>query len=124
MIVLSTAVAADRSLVFGNCLGVMETFSGVARSNAASLTAMAPGVPVLSCDCVGLLVAIPAMSPTIMVTSIEPLRRNSTTRQRIRDANRTQYVDTGRWLMKSPTLESHGETKGIRAEASTGGSPL
>jgi biopolymer transport protein TolQ len=45
MIVLSTAVAGGPFIgLLGTVWGVMETFSGVARANAASLTAMAPGV--------------------------------------------------------------------------------
>ena len=50
----------------------METFSGVARANSASLTAMAPGVAgALIATVIGLLVAIPAMfGYNFMVTTI------------------------------------------------------
>jgi len=63
MVILSTAVAGGPFLgLLGTVWGVMETFSGVARANAASLTAMAPGVAgALIATVVGLLVAIPAM---------------------------------------------------------------
>jgi biopolymer transport protein ExbB/TolQ len=50
----------------------METFSGIARANAASLTAMAPGVAgALIATVIGLLVAIPAMfAYNFMVTKV------------------------------------------------------
>jgi len=73
MIVLSTAVAGGPFIgLLGTVWGVMETFSGIARANAASLTAMAPGVAgALICTVIGLLVAIPAMfAYNFMVTSI------------------------------------------------------
>src|SRR5215471_1489950 len=45
MIVLSTAVAGGPFIgLLGTVWGVMETFSGIARAQSASLTAMAPGV--------------------------------------------------------------------------------
>jgi len=48
--------------LLGTVWGVMETFSGIARVQAASLTAMAPGVAgALIATVVGLFVAIPAM---------------------------------------------------------------
>ena len=63
MIVLSTAVAGGPFIgLLGTVWGVMETFSGIARVQAASLTAMAPGVAgALIATVVGLFVAIPAM---------------------------------------------------------------
>lgn len=73
MIVLSTAVAGGPFIgLLGTVWGVMETFSGVARSNSASLTAMAPGVAgALIATVVGLMVAIPAMfAYNFMVTTI------------------------------------------------------
>jgi biopolymer transport protein ExbB/TolQ len=73
MIVLSTAVAGGPFIgLLGTVWGVMETFAGVARANAASLTAMAPGVAgALIATVVGLLVAIPAMfAYNFMVTTI------------------------------------------------------
>ena len=73
MIVLSTAVAGGPFIgLLGTVWGVMETFSGIARANAASLTAMAPGVAgALICTVIGLLVAIPAMfAYNFMVTRI------------------------------------------------------
>jgi biopolymer transport protein TolQ len=73
MIVLSTAVAGGPFIgLLGTVWGVMETFSGVARANAASLTAMAPGVAgALIATVIGLLVAIPAMfAYNFMVTKI------------------------------------------------------
>lgn len=76
MIVLSTAVAGGPFIgLLGTVWGVMETFSGVARANSASLTAMAPGVAgALIATVVGLLVAIPAMfAYNFMVTSIRAI---------------------------------------------------
>jgi biopolymer transport protein ExbB/TolQ len=73
MIVLSTAVAGGPCIgLLGTVWGVMETFSGIARANAASLTAMAPGVAgALIATVIGLLVAIPAMfAYNFMVTKI------------------------------------------------------
>ncbi len=76
MIVLSTAVAGGPFLgLLGTVWGVMETFAGIARANAASLTAMAPGVAgALIATVIGLLVAIPAMfAYNFMVTSIRAI---------------------------------------------------
>jgi biopolymer transport protein ExbB/TolQ len=73
MIVLSTAVAGGPFIgLLGTVWGVMDTFSGVARANTASLTAMAPGVAgALIATVTGLMVAIPAMfAYNFMVTSI------------------------------------------------------
>jgi biopolymer transport protein ExbB/TolQ len=73
MIVLSTAVAGGPFIgLLGTVWGVMETFSGVARANSASLTAMAPGVAgALIATVIGLMVAIPAMfAYNFMVTKI------------------------------------------------------
>ncbi|HEV8543061.1 MAG TPA: MotA/TolQ/ExbB proton channel family protein [Verrucomicrobiae bacterium] len=73
MIVLSTAVAGGPFIgLLGTVWGVMETFSGIARANSASLTAMAPGVAgALIATVVGLFVAIPAMfAYNYMVTTI------------------------------------------------------
>jgi biopolymer transport protein ExbB/TolQ len=73
MIVLSTAVAGGPFIgLLGTVWGVMETFSGIARANTASLTAMAPGVAgALIATVIGLLVAIPAMfAYNFMVTKI------------------------------------------------------
>jgi biopolymer transport protein ExbB/TolQ len=73
MIVLSTAVSGGPFIgLLGTVWGVMETFSGIARANAATLTAMAPGVAgALICTVIGLLVAIPAMfAYNFMVTRI------------------------------------------------------
>ena len=76
MIVLSTAVAGGPFIgLLGTVWGVMETFSGIARANTASLTAMAPGVAgALIATVVGLFVAIPAMfAYNFMVTSIRAI---------------------------------------------------
>jgi len=76
MIILSTAVAGGPFIgLLGTVWGVMETFSGVARANAATLTAMAPGVAgALIATVVGLFVAIPAMfAYNFMVTQIRAL---------------------------------------------------
>jgi len=73
MIVLSTAVAGGPFIgLLGTVWGVMETFSGIAKANSASLTAMAPGVAgALIATVIGLLVAIPAMfAYNFMVTTI------------------------------------------------------
>jgi biopolymer transport protein ExbB/TolQ len=76
MIVLSTAVAGGPFIgLLGTVWGVMETFSGIARANSASLTAMAPGVAgALIATVIGLLVAIPAMfAYNFMVTTIRAI---------------------------------------------------
>jgi biopolymer transport protein TolQ len=73
MIILSTAVAGGPFIgLLGTVWGVMETFSGIARANAASLTVMAPGVAgALIATVVGLFVAIPAMfAYNYMVTMV------------------------------------------------------
>ena len=63
MIILTTAVAGGPFIgLLGTVWGVMETFSSIAIKQAASLTAMAPGVAgALIATVVGLFVAIPAM---------------------------------------------------------------
>jgi biopolymer transport protein TolQ len=76
MIILSTAVAGGPFIgLLGTVWGVMETFSGIARAQAASLTAMAPGVAgALIATVTGLFVAIPAMfAYNYMVTSIRAI---------------------------------------------------
>jgi biopolymer transport protein ExbB/TolQ len=73
MIILSTAVAGGPFIgLLGTVWGVMETFSGVGQANAATLTAMAPGVAgALIATVIGLLVAIPAMfAYNFMVTQV------------------------------------------------------
>ena len=63
MIVLTTAVAGGPFIgLLGTVFGVMETFAGIAIKQAASITAMAPGVAgALLNTIIGLFVAIPAM---------------------------------------------------------------
>jgi biopolymer transport protein ExbB/TolQ len=76
MIILSTAVAGGPFIgLLGTVWGVMETFSGIARAQAASLTAMAPGVAgALIATVTGLFVAIPAMfAYNYMVTTIRAI---------------------------------------------------
>ena len=76
MIILSTAVAGGPFIgLLGTVWGVMETFSGIARQQAASLLAMAPGVAgALIATVVGLFVAIPAMfAYNYMITTIRSI---------------------------------------------------
>jgi biopolymer transport protein TolQ len=76
MIILTTAVAGGPFIgLLGTVWGVMETFSGIAKAQSASLTAMAPGVAgALIATVVGLFVAIPAMfAYNLMITSIRQL---------------------------------------------------
>ncbi len=76
MIVLSTAVAGGPFIgLLGTVWGVMSTFAGIAASNSASLTAMAPGVAAaLVATVTGLLVAIPAMfAYNFMVTTVRSI---------------------------------------------------
>lgn len=76
MIILSTAVAGGPFIgLLGTVWGVMETFSGIAIANSASLTAMAPGVAgALIATVTGLFVAIPAMfAYNYMVTTIRAI---------------------------------------------------
>ena len=79
MIVLSTAVAGGPFIgLLGTVWGVMETFSGIARANSASLTTMAPGVAgALIATVIGLLVAIPAMfAYNFMITTIRAITQD------------------------------------------------
>jgi biopolymer transport protein ExbB/TolQ len=88
MIILSTAVAGGPFLgLLGTVWGVMETFSGIARAHAASLTAMAPGVAgALIATVVGLFVAIPAMfAYNYMVTTVRAITQEL-------DAFASEYV--------------------------------
>jgi biopolymer transport protein ExbB/TolQ len=98
MIVLSTAVAGGPFIgLLGTVWGVMETFAGIARSNAASLTAMAPGVAgALIATVIGLLVAIPAMfAYNFMVTSIRSITHElDGFAARFATRVEHQYVDT------------------------------
>ena len=76
MIVLSTAVAGGPFIgLLGTVWGVMSTFAGIAESQAATLTEMAPGVAAaLVATVTGLLVAIPAMfAYNFMVTTIRQI---------------------------------------------------
>ncbi len=76
MIILTTAVAGGPFIgLLGTVWGVMETFSGIAIKQAASLTAMAPGVAgALIATVAGLFVAIPAMfAYNYMVTTIRAI---------------------------------------------------
>lgn len=76
MIILSTAVAGGPFIgLLGTVWGVMETFSGIAKMQAASLMAMAPGVAgALIATVVGLFVAIPAMfAYNYMITTIRAI---------------------------------------------------
>ncbi len=76
MIILSTAVAGGPFIgLLGTVWGVMETFSGIAKQQAASLLAMAPGVAgALIATVVGLFVAIPAMfAYNYMITTIRSI---------------------------------------------------
>ena len=76
MIILSTAVAGGPFIgLLGTVWGVMETFSGIAKANSASLAAMAPGVAgALIATVTGLFVAIPAMfAYNYMVTTIRAI---------------------------------------------------
>ena len=61
--------------LLGTVWGVMETFSGIAIAQSASLTAMAPGVAgALIATVVGLFVAIPAMfAYNLMITAIRQI---------------------------------------------------
>lgn len=73
MIILSTAVSGAPFVgLLGTVWGVMDAFSGIARSGSANLAAMAPGVSgALITTVVGLLVAIPAMfGYNFLVTSL------------------------------------------------------
>lgn len=98
MIVLSTAVAGGPFIgLLGTVWGVMETFSGIAKAQTASLTAMAPGVAgALIATVVGLFVAIPAMfAYNYMVTTIRGITQeldNFTTEYAT--AIEHAYVDT------------------------------
>jgi biopolymer transport protein TolQ len=88
MIILSTAVAGGPFIgLFGTVWGVMETFSGIGRAGAASLTAMAPGVAAaLLATVAGLTVAIPAMfAYNYMVTTIRGITQEL-------DAFSSEYV--------------------------------
>ena len=97
MIILSTAVAGGPFIgLLGTVWGVMETFSGIARANAASLTAMAPGVAgALIATVVGLFVAIPAMfAYNYMVTMVRAITQElDTFASEYATAIEHEYVD-------------------------------
>jgi biopolymer transport protein ExbB/TolQ len=63
MIILATAISGGPFIgLLGTVWGVMDTFSGIARVQQASLTAMAPGVAAaLIATVAGLMVAIPSL---------------------------------------------------------------
>jgi len=63
MIILATAISGGPFVgLLGTVWGVMDTFSGIAQMQQASLTAMAPGVAAALINTViGLLVAIPSL---------------------------------------------------------------
>jgi biopolymer transport protein ExbB/TolQ len=63
MIILATAISGGPFVgLLGTVWGVMDTFAGIARSQQASLTAMAPGVSAaLINTVVGLSIAIPSL---------------------------------------------------------------
>jgi biopolymer transport protein ExbB/TolQ len=63
MIILATAISGGPFVgLLGTVWGVMDTFSGIARVQQASLTAMAPGVAAaLIATVAGLMVAIPSL---------------------------------------------------------------
>lgn len=76
MIILGTAISGGPFVgLLGTVWGVMDTFSGIARSQQASLTAMAPGVSAaLINTVVGLSVAIPSLfSYNYLVTKIREI---------------------------------------------------
>lgn len=102
MIVLSTAVSGGPFLgLLGTVWGVMETFAGIARASAASLTAMAPGVAgALIATVVGLFVAIPAMfAYNFMVTNIRTLSQQlDAFAAELVSAMELGYVDSTPWL--------------------------
>lgn len=97
MIILSTAVAGGPFIgLLGTVWGVMETFSGIAKVQAASLTAMAPGVAgALIATVVGLFVAIPAMfAYNYMITSVRSITQElDTFTAELATAIEHRYVD-------------------------------
>src|SRR5215469_5755904 len=120
MIILSTAVAGGPFIgLLGTVWGVMETFSGIARANAASLTAMAPGVAgALIATVVGLLVAIPAMfAYNFMVTKIRAFTqeldafaiRYATLIEHKYVDNRSMVEELKEVLKAEPRVPSYGE---------------
>jgi biopolymer transport protein ExbB/TolQ len=125
MIVLSTAVAGGPFIgLLGTVWGVMETFSGVARANSASLTAMAPGVAgALIATVIGLLVAIPAMfAYNFMVTTIRAITQELdgfatefSTQLEHKYVDNRGLADEIRDALRGPRLE--GEAEPAAAEA-------
>lgn len=105
MIILSTAVAGGPFIgLLGTVWGVMETFSGVAKANAATLTAMAPGVAgALIATVVGLLVAIPAMfAYNLMVTQVRAIT------QQLDDFSSELFTHLDHSYVDSPTAMGMG----------------
>jgi biopolymer transport protein ExbB/TolQ len=116
MIVLSTAVAGGPFIgLLGTVWGVMETFAGIAKVQAASLTAMAPGVAgALIATVVGLFVAIPAMfAYNYMVTLVRAITQElDNFTAEYATAIEHQYVDN------RPVSEEIADAlKSVRAEA-------
>jgi len=132
MIILSTAVAGGPFIgLLGTVWGVMETFSGIAKAQSASLTAMAPGVAgALIATVTGLFVAIPAMfAYNYMVTTIRAITQeldgfsgefathmehryvdNRPLAEEIRDA--LQGGDRGQWENAAP-VSSDSALEGV-----------
>jgi biopolymer transport protein TolQ len=76
MIILATAISGGPFVgLLGTVWGVMDTFSGIARAQQASLTAMAPGVAAaLIATVAGLMVAIPSLfSYNYLLTKVKAI---------------------------------------------------
>lgn len=120
MIVLSTAVAGGPFIgLLGTVWGVMETFSGIARSNSASLTAMAPGVAgALIATVVGLLVAIPAMfAYNFMVTTVRSITQElDNYTSELATQIEHQYVDNRSLAEEIKDVIQVGQSKTARTE--------
>lgn len=115
MVVLSTAVAGGPFLgLLGTVWGVMETFAGIARASAASLTAMAPGVAgALIATVVGLFVAIPAMfAYNFMVTRIRGITQQlDAYASELASALELEYVEGSPWhASAAPATLTHSAT--------------
>jgi len=129
MIILGTAISGGPFIgLLGTVWGVMDTFSGIARSQQASLTAMAPGVSAaLINTVVGLSVAIPSLfCYNYLVTKIREITiEMDNFAAHLDNVLTTEYLNdrNGRGLIPSVSEHTEGLESGQRGAYPMTGSP-